>query len=79
MFTFNGKNTNNVFMDYGGLKVFAMLDTESLCHAAATCSLFNKCAADPLCYADIDLTAVMPKVNNTVVSTMIQRAGRNLQ
>ncbi|XP_020241549.1 F-box protein At4g02733-like isoform X2 [Asparagus officinalis] len=61
------------------VKVFSMLDTQSLCHAAAACSLFNKCATDPLCYADIDLTAIVPKVNNTVVSTMIQRAGRNLQ
>ncbi|XP_039120761.1 F-box protein At4g02760-like [Dioscorea cayenensis subsp. rotundata] len=61
------------------VKVFSMLDTRSLCHAAATCSMFNKCAVDPLCYANIDLTAVVPKVNNTVVSTMIQRAGRNLQ
>jgi len=67
------------FLGYCGLKVFAMLDTQSLCHAAATCSLFNKCATDPLCYADVDLTSVAPKVNNTVVSTMIQRAGRNLQ
>lgn len=41
--------------------------------------MFNKCATDPLCYANIDLTAIVPKVNNTVVSTMIQRAGKNLQ
>ncbi|KAK1314165.1 F-box protein [Acorus calamus] len=61
------------------IKVFSMLDTQSLCHAAATCSMFNKCAADPLCYANIDLTSAVPKVNNTVVGTMIQRAGKNLQ
>ncbi|KAJ0982295.1 hypothetical protein J5N97_010550 [Dioscorea zingiberensis] len=61
------------------VKVFSMLDTRSLCHAAATCLMFNKFAMDPLCYANIDLTAVVPKVNNMVVSTMIQRAGRNLQ
>lgn len=61
------------------VKIFSMLDTQSLCYASATCSLFNKCAMDPLCYANIDLTTVVPKVNNAVVSTMIQRAGRVLQ
>ncbi|KAA8543246.1 hypothetical protein F0562_021259 [Nyssa sinensis] len=61
------------------IKVFSLLDTQSVCYAAATCSLFYKCAIDPLCYANIDLTAVVPKVNNAVVSTMIQRAGKALQ
>lgn len=56
-----------------------MLDTQSLCYAAATCSMFNKCAMDPSCYANIDLTTVVPKVNNAVVSTMIHRAGKALQ
>lgn len=56
-----------------------MLDSQSLCYAAATCSLFNKCALDPLCYSNIDLTTLVPKVNNAVVSTMIQRAGKALQ
>lgn len=56
-----------------------MLDTQSLCYAAATCVLFSKCARDPLCYANIDLTTVVPKVNNAVVSTMIHRAGKALQ
>lgn len=61
------------------IKVFSMLDSQSLCYAAATCSLFNKCAMDPLCYTNIDLTTVVPKVNNAVVSTVIQRAGKALQ
>ncbi|KAL0921676.1 hypothetical protein M5K25_008773 [Dendrobium thyrsiflorum] len=61
------------------VKVFSILDTRSLCYAAAACSMFSKCAGDPLCYCNIDLTAKDPKVNNTVVSTMIQRAGKNLQ
>ncbi|KAL0389497.1 UNVERIFIED_CONTAM: F-box protein [Sesamum calycinum] len=61
------------------IKVFSMLDTQSVCHAAATCSFFHKCAADPLCYSNIDLTTVVPKVNNMVVSTMIQRAGKVLR
>ncbi|THG18382.1 hypothetical protein TEA_015457 [Camellia sinensis var. sinensis] len=61
------------------IKVFSMLDTQSVCHAAATCSFFHKCAMDPLCYANIDLMTVVPKVNNVVVSTMIQRAGNVLQ
>ncbi|XP_031272205.1 F-box protein SKIP17-like [Pistacia vera] len=61
------------------IKVFSMLDTQSLCYAAATCSMFYKCAMDPLCYANIDLRTIVPRVNNAVVSTMIQRAGRSLQ
>lgn len=61
------------------VQVFSLLDTQSVCHAAATCSLFNKCAADPLCYSNIDLTTVVPKVNNMVVSMMIQRAGKVLR
>ncbi|XP_057484287.1 F-box protein At4g02760-like isoform X2 [Actinidia eriantha] len=61
------------------IKVFSMLDTQSVCYAAATCTFFHKCASDPLCYANIDLTAVVPRVNNVVVSTMIQRAGKVLQ
>lgn len=56
-----------------------MLDTQSVCYAAAACSLFRKCAADPLCYASIDLITLIPKVNNLVVSTMIQRAGKALR
>ncbi|GFZ04732.1 hypothetical protein Acr_17g0003040 [Actinidia rufa] len=61
------------------IKVFSMLDTQSVCYAAATYTFFRKCASDPLCYANIDLTAVVPRVNNGVVSTMIQRAGKVLQ
>nr|XP_025642217.1 F-box protein At4g02760 isoform X3 [Arachis hypogaea] len=61
------------------IKVFSMLETQSLCHASATCSLFNKCAKDPLCYANLDLTSRVPKINNSVVSTMIQRAGNALR
>ncbi|PKA61384.1 F-box protein SKIP17 [Apostasia shenzhenica] len=61
------------------VKVFSMLDTRSLCHVAAACSMFSKCAGDPLCYTNIDLTTKEPKINNAVVSTMIQRAGKNLQ
>ncbi|XP_044503784.1 F-box protein SKIP17-like isoform X2 [Mangifera indica] len=61
------------------IKVFSMLDSQSLCYAAATCSMFYKCAMDPLCYANIDLRTIVPKVNNAVVSTMIQRAGRCLR
>ncbi|KAK8933630.1 F-box protein [Platanthera zijinensis] len=61
------------------VKVFSILDTRSLCHAAAVCSMFSKCAGDPFCYSNIDLTAKDPKISNTVVSTIIQRAGRNLQ
>ncbi|KAJ4807737.1 F-box/RNI-like superfamily protein [Rhynchospora pubera] len=59
-------------------KVFSLLDTESLCFAAATCLHFTQCASDPSCYANIDLTRSPAKVTNPVVSTMIQRAANNL-
>ncbi|CAH9078411.1 unnamed protein product [Cuscuta epithymum] len=58
------------------IKVFSLLDTQSVCYAAATCSFFHKCAADPACYANIDLVTMVPKVNNLIVATMIQRAGK---
>ncbi|KAG5055300.1 hypothetical protein JHK85_007810 [Glycine max] len=61
------------------IKVFSMLDTQSLCYASATCLLFSKCAKDPMCYANLDLTTLVPKVNNAVVATMIQRAGKGLR
>ncbi|KAI3678912.1 hypothetical protein L6452_38216 [Arctium lappa] len=61
------------------IKVFAMLDTQSVCYAAATCSFFQKCAADPMCFANIDLITSVPKVNNAVVTSMIRRAGNALQ
>ncbi|KAM3373698.1 F-box protein isoform X1 [Capsicum galapagoense] len=58
------------------IKVFSLLDTQSLCYAAAACSFFQNCAADPACYVDIDLITVVPRVNNAVVATMVQRAGK---
>ncbi|GFZ04739.1 hypothetical protein Acr_17g0003110 [Actinidia rufa] len=61
------------------IKVFSMLDTQSVCYAAATYTFFHKCASDPLCYANTDSMAMVPRVNNVVVSTMIQRAGKVLQ
>ncbi|KAF3772695.1 F-box protein [Nymphaea thermarum] len=61
------------------VRVFSMLDTRSVCHAAATCSMFNKCAMDSLCYQYIDLTSAETKVNNSVVFAMVQRAAKNLQ
>ncbi|GAB2241385.1 hypothetical protein Droror1_Dr00018160 [Drosera rotundifolia] len=61
------------------IKVFSMLDIQSLCNAAATCTMFHRCSVDPLCYADIDLRTDVPKVNNAVVSMMVQRAGKALR
>ncbi|CAH1431797.1 unnamed protein product [Lactuca virosa] len=70
------------------IKVFSMFDTQSLFCAAATCSFFKKCAADPLCYININLGTLAPKIkpkskdpNNKddMVSKMIQRAGSALQ
>ncbi|KAK9057308.1 hypothetical protein SSX86_022143 [Deinandra increscens subsp. villosa] len=61
------------------IKIFSMLDTQSVCYVAATCSFFQKCTMDPMCYANIDLATLVPKVNNAVVSTMINRAGDALK
>lgn len=57
-------------------KIFSLLGTQSVCYASATCSFFHKCASDPVCYANIDLVTPVPKVNNLIVATMIQRAGK---
>lgn len=46
-----------------------MLDTQSDCYAAATCSFFQKCVVDPLCFINIDLITLVPKVNNVVGSS----------
>ncbi|XP_009788784.1 F-box protein SKIP17-like isoform X2 [Nicotiana sylvestris] len=61
------------------IKVFSLLDTQSLCYAAVTSSFFKNCAADPACYANVDLITVVPRVNNVVVATMVHRAGNGLQ
>ncbi|KAL7593631.1 hypothetical protein Lser_V15G31675 [Lactuca serriola] len=65
------------------IKVFSMLDTRSVFCAAATCSFFQKCAIDPLCYINIELGTLEskikpnkdPKTKDAMVSTIIQRAG----
>ncbi|XP_016515753.1 F-box protein At4g02760 [Nicotiana tabacum] len=61
------------------IKVFSLLDTQSLCYAAITCSFFKNCAADPACYANVDLITVVPRVNNAVVATIVHRAGNGFQ
>lgn len=61
------------------VNVFFWLDTRSVCYAAATCNFFRRCTTDPLCYARINLLTAVPKVDNLVVSTMIQRAGKALR
>ncbi|KAK6164666.1 hypothetical protein DH2020_001530 [Rehmannia glutinosa] len=54
--------------------VFSLLDTQSVCHAAATCSFFHRCAADPLCYSNIDLTTVVPKTGGEGISKCVWAA-----
>ena len=61
------------------VQVFSMLDTQSLCYTAATCTMFHKSAMDSLCYATIDLTTIVPKVNNAAVFTMTQWVGKVLR
>ncbi|VVB01986.1 unnamed protein product [Arabis nemorensis] len=61
------------------IKVFSMLDTKSLMQASASCTMFNKCAMDRLCYSHIDLTTAAKHADNGVVCTMIHRAGKELR
>ncbi|CAL9233229.1 unnamed protein product [Arabidopsis halleri] len=61
------------------IKVFSMLDTKSLMQAAVCCTMFNKCAMDRLCYSHIDLTTSARYADKGVVSTMINRAGKELR
>ncbi|KAL1351510.1 hypothetical protein HN51_015430 [Arachis hypogaea] len=61
------------------MKVFSLVDTSSLCHAAATCKLFRNWAKDPFCYSHIDLRTPVPKVNDALVATIIHRAGKALR
>lgn len=56
------------------VKVFSLLGTQSLCYAAATCTMFYKLSVDPACYADVDLTT--RGVSNMTVLKMVQRAGQ---
>lgn len=56
-----------------------MFSSRHLCNVANTCLFFNKCAMDPLCYANIELSTLVPNINDHVVSTMIQRAGNALR
>lgn len=56
------------------VKVFSLLGTQSLCYAAATCTMFYKLSVDPACYADVELTT--RGVSNMTVLKMVQRAGQ---
>jgi len=61
------------------IQVFSMLDTKSMMQAAVCCTMFNKCAMDRLCYSHIDLTTSARYADKGVVSTMINRAGKELR
>lgn len=54
-----------------------MLDKKSLMQAMVSCTMFNKCAMDPLCYSRIELKD--KNVDDGVVRTMIHRAGKELR
>lgn len=59
------------------LVCFSMLDKKSLIQAMACCTMFHKCAMDPLCYSHIELRD--NNVDDGVVRTMIRRAGNELR
>ncbi|KMZ71228.1 hypothetical protein ZOSMA_185G00470 [Zostera marina] len=61
------------------VKIFSKLDTRMQCYVSATCYMFNKFAQDPLCYAHIDLRKETLNLDNSVVSRMIERAGKHLR
>ncbi|WZZ41515.1 hypothetical protein YC2023_037774 [Brassica napus] len=50
---------------------------KSLIQAMACCTMFHKCAMDPLCYSHIELRD--NNVDDGVVRTMIRRAGNELR
>ncbi|CAH2071900.1 unnamed protein product [Thlaspi arvense] len=59
------------------VKMFSMLDKKSLMRAMACCTMFHKCAMEPLCYSHIELRE--RNVDDGVVRTMIHRAGKELR
>ncbi|XP_010455912.1 PREDICTED: F-box protein SKIP17 isoform X1 [Camelina sativa] len=61
------------------IKVFSMLDTKSLMQASVCCTMFNNCAIDRVCYSHIDLTTAARYADKGIVSTVINRAGRELR
>ncbi|KAJ0250149.1 hypothetical protein HA466_0143350 [Hirschfeldia incana] len=61
------------------IKVFSILDTKSLMHVAACCTMLKKCAMDRFAYAHVDLTTATSEVDNKVVCNLIQRAGKELR
>ncbi|KAL0712148.1 hypothetical protein Bca4012_019126 [Brassica carinata] len=58
------------------IKVFSMLDTKSLVRASACCTMFKKCAMDPLCYSHIELPG---SAGNRIVRRMILNARKELR
>lgn len=57
-------------------QVFSMLDTKYLVRASACCTMFKKCAMDPLCYSHIELPG---NAGNKNVRRMILNAGKELR
>ncbi|CAA7047122.1 unnamed protein product [Microthlaspi erraticum] len=59
------------------IKVFSMLDKKCLMQAMVSCTMFQRCAIDPLCYSRIGLKD--KNVDDGVVRTLIHRAGKELR
>ncbi|CAA0394122.1 unnamed protein product [Arabidopsis thaliana] len=56
-----------------------MVDTKSLMQASTCCTMFNKCAMDPLCYSHIDLTKAFKYADDPVLHTLLNRFGKQLR
>ncbi|EFH49078.1 hypothetical protein ARALYDRAFT_911933 [Arabidopsis lyrata subsp. lyrata] len=61
------------------IKIFSKLDTKSLMQVSACCTMLNKSAMDPLCYSHIDLTTAFQHADDRVLSTLINRSGKQLR
>ncbi|XP_024520717.1 F-box protein SKIP17-like [Selaginella moellendorffii] len=61
------------------IKIFSSLGTQTLCQAAAACTMFSKLALEAACYTNIDLTTGGSTVTDETVEKVIHRAGRCLR
>ncbi|ESQ37951.1 hypothetical protein EUTSA_v10029301mg, partial [Eutrema salsugineum] len=59
------------------IKVFSKLETKDLMQAMVSCTMFQKCAKEPLAYSHINLTTRI--VDDGDVRTMIHRAGKEIR
>ncbi|KAJ7557753.1 hypothetical protein O6H91_04G008100 [Diphasiastrum complanatum] len=60
------------------VKIFSLLETQTLSKVGVTCTMFNKLVMEAACYTHVDLTQSL-HVTNRTVAKIIQRAGHLLR